>query len=159
MRGFRLVSTIAMLALFLWVGIGCSNPDNVNTPDVPNINDNIPGDVLDPQIPPSFVLPEAEGGELGLSIMYDLAFEKDGDLVISTPTGVQLFDPFAQWKRDISRTPPGESPWDGLVDAGPGLNDTGRAMIVTGPPIACSWISFYDDANVTGGSPMADCPS
>lgn len=150
MKGLRLLAPIAMLALFLWVGLGCSNPDNVNTPNVPNVNDGIPGDVLDPQIPPSF-LREGEG----LGFIYDMAFEKDGDLVFSTGVGLSLFDQFAQFKRDID----GRSVWDGLVDTGPGVNDTGRAVIATGDPVDCAWTSLYDDAHVTGGSPMADCPS
>jgi hypothetical protein len=156
MKGLRLLAPIAMLALFLWVGIGCSNPDNVNFPDVPNIGDDNGGDVLDPSIPPSYVLPNDAGDLFSGVQILDLAFEKDGDLVFAIASGLELFDPFAQHKRNIQ-----SGIFDGLVDQGPGVNDFGRGVIATGPdlPNPCAWMSIYDDQFVTGGSPMADCPS
>ncbi len=151
MKGLRFLAPVAMLAILIWVGIGCSNPDNVNYPEVPNINDDNPGDVLDPGIPPSFVVPEDEGD--GLGFIADMAFEKDGDIVFSNGAGLLLFDPFAQFKRNI-----GGGYWDALVDTGPGVNDSGRSIIASGPdadPGQCTWVAFYDDEFVTGGSPMA----
>jgi len=150
MRAMKILAGLAMLLLIGWIGLGCSNPDNLNNPDLPNPGkDNQQGDTLDPNIPVPFA-------DWTFGAIVDMAFEKDGDLTVSDAgTGIELFDTFGIWKRTMTS----ETVWTGLVDEGPGWLDSGKAIIASGPPIACSWKSFFDDAHVTGGNAFPDCPS
>lgn len=147
MRKMKILVPLVMLALFVWVGLGCSNPDNLNLPEVPNTGgDGPPGDLIDPTTP----TPYAEGLPDSPNIL-DFAFEKDGDLAISeAATGIHLFDTFGEYKRNIS---PGQAGFEGLIDVVPGAWDSGRGVIATSSTlIGCGWVSFYDDLYVTGGT-------
>lgn len=142
---------IAMLTLLVWVGLGCSNADNLNLPVVPPVTGN-PSDPIDPNTPVPFAgLPE------GYRIL-DFAFEKDGDMAISDSTsGILLFDTFGELKRNISN---GQTGFDGMIDVMPGGLDSGRGIIATGVPVVgCGWTSYYDDLYVTGGTLGPAAPS
>ena len=147
MRKMKILVPLVMLALFVCVGFGCSNPDNLNLPEVPNTGGDGPGgDPIDPTTPTPYT-------QVDLDVILDFAFEKDGDLAISEMnTGIQLFDTFGEYRRRISTQPPGITPYDGMVDIVPGWQDSGRGIIATGPPVECGWVSFYDDEYVTGGT-------
>ena len=153
MRAMKILAGLVMLLMFAWLGMGCSNPDNFNSPTLPDPGKDDPqGDPIYPDIPVPFSDTEFEA----MTALVDLAFEKDGDLVLSdSGQGLLLFDPLGKFKRNISN---GQTVWTGLVDVGPGVNDSGKSIIVSGPPIECAWKSFYDDAHVTGGAPFPDCP-
>lgn len=147
MRKMKILVPLVMLALFVWVGFGCSNPDNLNLPPVPPTGGDGPGgDLIDPTTPTPYAegLPEHP-------VILDFAFEKDGDLAISErSSGIFLFDTFGVLKRNISL---GAAPYDGLIDVVPGAWDSGRGIIATGiPVVGCGWTSFYDDLYVTGGT-------
>jgi len=145
MMRMKFLVPIAMLTLLVWVGIGCSNADNLNFPVVPPTTDGNPSDPIDPNTPTPFAdLP------LGYYIL-DFAFEKDGDMAISdSSSGILLFDTFGELKRNIS---PGQTGFDGIIDVMPGGLDSGRGIIATGVPVpGCGWTSYYDDKYVTGGT-------
>lgn len=147
MMRLKFLVPIAMLTLIVWVGLGCSNADNLNSPVVPTTGGD-PSDPMDPNTPVPFSALAEELGE-GYNIL-DFAFEKDGDLAISeSSSGIWLFDTFGEFKRNLSD----QSGFDGLVDVIPGAWDSGRGIIATGTPvIGCGWTSFYDDLYVTGGT-------
>lgn len=151
MRAMKILAGLAMLLLFVWVGLGCSNPDNINQPDLPDPGQDGPqGDPLDPNIPIPFA------GEVYENIL-DIAFEKDGDIVISDEVkGIYLYDHLGLFKKDMSE---GTVPWTGLVDTGPGVLDKGKGVIGSGPPIGCSWWTFDDDLFVEGSGPFRMAPA
>ena len=150
MRKMKILVPLVMLAIFVCVGFGCSNPDNLNLPEVPNTGGDGPsGDLIDPSTPTPYGYVE-DGPWPEHPVILDFAFEKDGDLAISEGTsGVHLFDSFGEHKRIISTG----GVYDGLIDVVPGAWDSGRGVIATGTPVAgCGWTSFYDDEHVTGGT-------
>jgi hypothetical protein len=151
MRAMKLLAGLAMLLIFAWIGIGCSNPDNANQPNLPNPgDDNHQGDPLDPNIPVPFA-------DQAFNNILDIAFEKDGDLVISDEdTGILLFDHLGTFKRNLSTN---TTPWTGLVDTGPGVLDKGKGVIVSGPVIGCAWSTADDDAYVAGSGPFRNAPA
>jgi hypothetical protein len=143
MKALRILVPIAMLAMFIWVGLGCSNPDTAVNPDLPN-----PGDDYNEGDQPQFPPPTPYYHE-SMSSIHDFAFEKDGELAISDDNaGIFLFDTFGEFRRMLN----GQTTWDGLIDVGPGVGDWGRGIIATGSPIACFWASHYDDQYVSGGT-------
>jgi hypothetical protein len=145
MNKIRILVPLAMLALLVWVGFGCSNADNLNLPIVPPTGGDGPqGDPIDPGTPVPY-------SQVEFTNILDFAFEKDGDLAISdSASGIHLFDTFGEYKRNISE---GATGYDGMIDVMPGLLDSGRGIIATGlPVIGCGWVSFYDDEYVTGGT-------
>ena len=149
MRVMKILAGLVMLLLLGWMVIGCSNPDNVVKPPLPNTGDNDQQSNPDPTIPTPFA--GVTFGEI-----FDIVFEKDGDPVISDPSnGIRLFDTFGVFKRTMD---PGSS-WFGMVDVGPGWLDNGKAVIATGeqvPAGPCAWATFYDDQYVTGGGSFGD---
>lgn len=148
MMRMKFLVPIAMLTLIVWIGLGCSNADNLNLPVVPTTG-GIPSDPIDPNTPTPFSeLPELAGDNY---YILDFAFEKDGDLAISeNSAGIMLFDTFGVLKRNISN---GQTGFDGMIDVMPGALDSGRGIIATGLPVpGCAWTSFYDDQYVTGGT-------
>ena len=152
MRAMKIFAGLVMLLLFVWIGIGCSNPDNLTNPDLPETGEDVEqGDSIDPDIPVPFA-------DYAFGPILDFAFEKDGDLAISDASvGVPLFDSFGIYK-DRNMTE-GDMPFTGMIDLGPGLLDNGKAVIITGPPIFCSWFTVFDDAHVVGGGSFRDTPA
>jgi hypothetical protein len=150
MRVLKILASLAMLLLFVWIGLGCSNPDNSIQPDLPDPGKEGPqGDPMDPNIPMPF-------SDVEFGSIVDLAFEKDGDLVVSGFTdGINLYDNLGVFKRQMVSS----VLWPGVVDVGPGWLDSGKSVIAMGTPIKCAWRSFYDDAYVTTGAPFPDCPT
>jgi len=139
MKATKILAGLAMLLILCWIGMGCSNPDNIVKPPLPNTGDDTT--IIDPNIPTPFA-------DWAFGPIADMAFEKDGDLTVSdVGAGIELFDTFGIHKRNMTD----DTPWTGLVDVGPGWLDSGKAVLATGPKIGCMWTSFYDDQYVTGG--------
>jgi hypothetical protein len=148
MRAMKLLAGLAMLLIFAWIGLGCSNPDNTNNPNIPNPGDG--KEPLDQNIPIPFA-------DQDYTSVLDIAFEKDGDIVVSDLTrGILLYDHLGALKRNLST---GTAPWTGLVDTGPGVLDKGKGVIVSGPVIGCAWSTADDDAYVAGSGPFRNAPA
>ena len=150
MNRMKTLTPLVMLALFMLLGLACSNSDNTNQPTLPNYGTDGPqGDPIQTSIPLPF-------SQVEFGVIEDIALEKDGDLAISDQAqGIFLFDPFGELKRNISE---GSAPWDGMVDVRPGMIDSGRGIIATGGPVDCGWASHYDDEYVTGGTFFGTVP-
>jgi hypothetical protein len=145
MRFLKILVPIAMLAMFLGLAFGCSNPDNLNLPKVPNPDDEGGGDPLQPPVPTPYATPE----DVEITRIIDIAFEKDGDLAFSDAnSGIHLFDPFGEYRKVMS----GNTVWDGMVDMGPGVGDSGMGIVATGASELgdCIWEPLYDD--LSGGT-------
>jgi DNA-binding beta-propeller fold protein YncE len=97
---------------------------------------------MEPDIPEPFAGVGIWGGIL------DIGIEGDGDFVLCTETGLQLYTPYGVWKRTMSET---IAP--GIATSNQGQVDTGRGAMVMDPERACTPNAYYDDQYVTGGVP------
>ncbi len=142
MRRISVISTLVVLAVLLTVAVwGCKNPDDGSKPVVPDPHGpGATGDPMDPGIPEPFAY------EFGPVV--DITIEGDGDIVLATEAGLELFTPYGVHKRMMSA-----SYYQGLAMSNFGQVDTGRGIIGVVPENMCLPTPAFDDLYVSGGVP------